>query len=564
MRELLRLVGVAILVFAIVGFAMIYSRDSAFRYGVAAFLSGSGGAISRGFSDLTGIGKDGPRLQTTTLRMTRAYQSSWVGLTGFGNETTVYFPVPAVGGFVDGRLDLRLNVQVAQGANGLLNLAVNGVQRSAVVLDSGQKIHNIKLPLTASDLLADRVELVMSSQGSANSGQICATRSDNAGSAISLLPESAIVLRSLQDASDPQTALLSADEPLQIYLGTNPQDQAVAIWAAQHMARAGVSTVLVDDAVTPGRVIVSQDETAPDPVVLDLGGNIVLHGARGLQRAIEFRRTEQFDLISDWPISVASLSVDTKARSFTGSKRWTIPYKIANLPGGLTPTGVELALRASTLAEGYEWVVRVSLNGTLLHSARLPGNLPDIVLPVDLPADLQGLENTIVVELVDTSPGEGACQDPPRAQAQMPPETRLVASGAQPTDGWGLLVRQLAIAPFVTPGNQSRLNAPQATRIAAGLAQFLPVTANVTFAPKSPPMTLTAVTRDQLNKIVEERAGVATGPQAWIVTSRGGTVAESLVLHDLRNEPAKVLEHTVLTHMDSTSLALLVQSPAAQ
>lgn len=564
MRELVRLVGVAILVFAIVGFAMIYSRDSAFRYGVAAFLSGSGGAISRGFSDLTGIGKDGPRLQTTTLRMARAYQSSWVGLTGFGNETTVFFPVPAIGGFVDGRLDLRLDVQLADGANGLLNLAVNGVQRSAIVLASGQKVHDIKLPLTASDLLADRVELVMSLQGSANSGQICATRSDNAGSVISLLPESAVVLRSLQDARDPQTALLAADEPLQIYLGTNPQDQAVAIWAAQHMARAGVSTVLVDDAVTPGRVIVTQDETAPDPVVLDVGGNIVLHGAPGLQRAIEFRRTEKFDLIPDWPVSVANLRVDTKARSFTGTKRWTIPYQIANLPGGLTATGIELALRTSLLAEGYDWVVRVSLNGTLLHSARLPGNEPDIVLPVDLPASLQSLGNTIVVELVDTSPGQGACQDPPRAQAQMLPETRLIASAAQPSDGWGFLVRQLAVAPFVTPGNQSQLNAPQATRIAAALAQFLPVTANVTFAPQSPPMTLTAVTRDQLDQIIQERAGVASGLRAWIVTSRGGTAAESLVLHDLQNEPAMVLEHTVLTHMDSTSLALLVQSPAAQ
>lgn len=561
MRDLLRLVGIAILVFAVVGFAMIYSRDSAFRYGVAAFLSGSSGAITRGFSDLTGIGRDdaGPQLETTVLRMARAHQSSWVGLIGFGDETTVHFPVPAIGGFVDGRLDLLFDVQLAQGGNGLLSVAVNGERRSEIVLDSGHNSYELSLPLSASDLLADRVELVLASQGSTNSGQICATRSDNAGSVVSLQPESKIVLTSLQDVNDPQTALLAAEEPLQIYLGTDPEEQMVAIWAAQHMARAGVSTILVEDAQTPGRVIVTEDDSAPNAVVLDYGGNIVLNGTPGLRRAIEIRRTDQPDLISDWPISVASLTLDTKARNFTGSKRWSIPYRIANLPGGLTPTGFELALRASLLAEGYEWVVRVSLNDNLLHSARLPGNVPDIVLPVDLPTDLQGLENTIVVELVDTSPGQGACQEPPRAQAQLLPNGRLLASGAQPTDGWRALVRQLAAAPFVTPGNQGRIHATQATRLAAGLAQFLPVAANVTFTPESPPMTLTAVTRDELAQIIKERANDASSPQAWIVTSRGGTAAESLVLHELHNDPAAVLAHT-----DPTSMAILVQSPAAQ
>src|SRR5690554_4511560 len=96
MRDLLRLLAIAVLVFAIVGFAMIYSRDSAFRYGLASFLSGTGGAISRGFSDLTGLGRgsDEPALETASLRIMRPNQTAWVGLTGFPDQTAVHFSVP--------------------------------------------------------------------------------------------------------------------------------------------------------------------------------------------------------------------------------------------------------------------------------------------------------------------------------------------------------------------------------------------------------------------------------------------------------------------------------------
>src|SRR5690606_5568529 len=102
------------------------------------------------------------------------------------------------------------------------------------------------------------------------------------------------------------------------------------------------------------------------------------------------------------------------------------------------------ALRASQLADGNEWIVRVSLNGNLLQAARLPGNVPDIFLAIDLPVALQGLNNTIEVELVDTSPVQGTCRAAPDAQAQLMPQSRLVASASQPSNGWGALVRRLA------------------------------------------------------------------------------------------------------------------------
>ena len=566
MRDLLRLLGIAILVFAIVGFAMIYSRDSAFRYGVAAFFSGTVGAISRGFSDLTGLGRgaDGPDLETTTLRIVRPSQTSWMGLTGFPDQTDVHFSVPQVGGYVDGRLDLRFDVQLAQGGDGLLSIAVNGERRSEIVLDTGHNAYDVSVPLTHADLLADRVVVELAARGTTNSGQICPSDASNSGSAVSLLPESAMVLTTLQEANDPQTALIAAPDPLLLYLGADKESQAIALWAAQHMARAGVPSTLVDDPLTPGRVVVTDLVSAPEAVDLDVGGNIVLNGSAGLRRAIEFHRADALApaMLSDWPVTVAELTTETMARAFRGSKRWTIPYQIADLPGGLTPTSFELALRTSLLAADNEWIVRVSLNGNLLQTVRLPGNVPDIRLPVQLPVELQGLANSILVELIDTSPNQGVCRAAPDAQAQLLPASSLTAFGAQPAEGWGALVRQLASAAFVVPGNHGLLNANQATRVAATLAQFLPAGANVAFESDAPSMTLTVMDKNQLAAVLQQRqlTDAGSGQRLWVITSRGGSATDSLGLHDLQAQDQAAL----LDQMHSTSMAILVQSPPVQ
>lgn len=564
MRDFLRLLGIAILVFALVGFAMIYSRDSAFRHGVAAFLSGTGGAVSRAFSDATGIGRGeaGSELKSATLRIVRPDQTRWVGLAGFPDQTVVLFAVPPVGGFIDGRLDLHFDIQLAQGGDGLLSIAVNGERRSEIVLDTGHNTYDVSLPLTDADLLGDQVMVELAARGTTNGGQICPTDASNSGSAISLLPESAMVLTTLQQARDPQTALIAAPDPLNLYLGTDTHSQAVTVWAATLMARAGVPSTLVDDPLTPNKIVVTDQTTAPEPVELDLDGTIILNGSPGLRRAIELHRADALapSALSDWPIAVTSLTTETMARNFRGSKRWTLPYKIADLPGGLTPTRFDLALRTSLLADGDDWIVRVSLNGNLLQTARKPGNVPDIRLPVDLPLPLQGLSNTILVELIDTSPNQSICRAAPDAQAQLLPESTLTAFGAQPADGWGALVRQMAETTYVVPGNHALVDTGQGARVAAMLAQFLPAQARATFDPPSPPTTLTVMDKARLIEVLNERkqAGTAAeGGRAWVITVTGGNATDTLGLSDLQTQD----EATVLDQMHPTSMAILVQVP---
>src|SRR5690606_1949384 len=94
----------------------------------------------------------------------------------------------------------------------------------------------------------------------------------------------------------------------------------------------------------------------------------------------------------------------------------------------------------------------------------------------------------------------------------------------------------LASAPVVVPGNHGLLNANQATRVAAALAQFLPAEANVAFESEAPSMMLTVMDKNQLAAVLQQRqrTDASSGQRLWVITSRGGSAIDSLGLHDLQ------------------------------
>lgn len=559
MRDLLRLVGIGVLVFVIVGFSMLYSRDSAFRHGVSVFLSNGWAALGRTFS--WGAGDDhASNLSSTELRLLRPKQTLWLGLAGFPDQTEIVFPLPVGGGFVSGELDLRLDSQLAEGGDGLLSIAINGARRSVIVINQGHNVYNVRIPLEERDLLADHVVLQLSGRGTTNSGQICPTESANSGAAISVLPESAIILRSMRESEDPETDLLAMTEPLNLQLGRNEESQAIAVWSMQLMERAGVEAVLVDSTQTSPSIVVVTDNGAK--VSRARNGNITLAGREGVARAIALHSSDlqSPDRLSSWPVPVSDLTTETTTRNFRGSRRWTIPYKIADLPEGMMPTNFKLALKTSILAEDAEWVVRVSLNGNLLEAARFPGNRSDFNLDVTLPTHVQGLVNSLLIELIDTSPNQSVCRVGPDAQAQLLPESQFTASGPQPDDGWGALVRALAQASLVSPGNHGTFSVIQGTRAAAMLGQFLPAGVMARFAPEDAEMTITLIDKNRLETLLDGiRAGEAGSlKHAQLITDTGNSVMNPLSLHRLEEG----MDFALLNRMHSTDIAFIVQRPS--
>lgn len=557
MRDLVRLLTIAIVGFAIIGFAMLYSRESAFRSGVTSFASGTWTALGNTVAKITGLGGEDsaePEMAATTLRIGRPNQNSWIGLASFPDQTQVQFFVPPAGGYISGELDLHFEGQLASQGDGLMTITVNGERRAEVVLERGRNAYDVGIDLSTLDLLQDVIVVGLAARGTTNAGQVCPTESSNSGSAISLLPHSSLVLTTMSDVEDPETALIAASSPLKIYLGEDESTQARAVWAAQYMERAGVAVQLVDDAVHRDLILVTQDEE--QPVSLTAEGNVVLGGRAGVNRAIAFHRSSAVAPLAPdgWPVEAARLTTETIARNFRGSKRWHLPYKLADFPEGRMPTQLDLALKASALAEGYQWVVRVSLNGNLLTTKRFDGTLEDIRLPVPLPIELQGLSNTISVELIDTTPNDSVCRVGPDAQAQLLPGTRLTHYGPQPTGGWGQMVRELARS-VVGPAQQGTINAGEATRVAAMLGQFLPADAAVALSPEDVDIQLLVLSEADLREWLSTHDPALHPDTGWLVTTIGGTQMDPLGLIELGNPDI----HAVLAHMKSSDMVILVR-----
>jgi len=564
MRDLLRLALVAILAFAVVGTAMVYSRGGDLGESVVALADQARTAVT----NLAG-GNNPPVDATVTgstdvaateLKVLRPLQRNWIGLAGFPDETQIRFAVPPGVSFTSGELNLAFQSELAEHGDGRMTIAVNGRDREQVVLNSGKASHAVKIALDASDLLGEEVNVTLIGRGNTNSGQICPTDAANSGSAVTLLPESALSLVTYDKIDDPETALIAASGPMNLVPGLSAADAAAALWADQQLARAGIASTL-DSADQMGtRVLVANVGAAPVSRLSDT--SFQLAGQPGVERLIALRAAERQApaLATHWPVDAATLGSETIVKNFRGSKRWTIDYKLADLPGGLMPGRLNLAVKMSELAEDRDWVLRITLNNNLLDSRRIDGKAKSIDLPIDLPADQQGLANRIQIELVDTSPNESICRAGPDAQAQLLPTTTLTP-GVQPSEGWGPMVRELANAASVGLVVEGKLNAAESSRASAMLAQFLPAAARMAFSDDKAAVSLTVVTEstlaDALRKVsllTPDSAAKAGAGKLLILSAQAGSF-DPIAIHDLDRTDLSSL----IAGMKRSDVAFLVQ-----
>ncbi|MBI4045915.1 MAG: hypothetical protein HY371_03775, partial [Devosia nanyangense] len=199
-------------------------------------------------------------------------------------------------------------------------------------------------------------------------------------------------------------------------------------------------------------------------------------------------------------------------------------------------------------------------NNNLLDSRRIDGKAKSIDLPIDLPADQQGLANRIQIELVDTSPNESICRAGPDAQAQLLPTTTLTP-GVQPIEGWGPMVRELANAASVGLVVEGKLNAAESSRASAMLAQFLPAAARMAFGDDKAAVSLTVVTEstltDALRKVsllTPDSAAKAGAGKLLILSAQAGSF-DPIAIHDLDRTDLSSL----IAGMKRSDVAFLVQ-----
>ncbi len=471
MRDLLRLLLLAVMSFAVVGVAMVYSRGGDLGAAMRTLSNSTAGFVTT-VGERVGLTEptlDQPvQNDVHTLVLPRPNAAQWAGLAGFPDQAEVNFTLPRGQSFLAGALNLGFDTQLTEHGDGLLTLSVNGTPRGQIVLDSGRAQHRIRIELTPADLAADRIVLHMAGRGTTNSGQICPTDGANSGSAVTLTADSALELQSDRPLDDAVQALVIAPRPLVLQPGSSANDMALTIWANQLFNRSGIGARIGEAGRGETPVAVSQDAVVASGVA---SGNSLV-GKSAVDQVIAAMGASTAQPPS-WPVNVADLGAETIVKSFRGSRRWTIPFNAVDLPGGTLPEQFRLRLKTTPLAGNNDWVVRLSLNGNLIDTRRIAGTMDTISFDVPLPAERMLPANALVVELVDTTPNEGICTRGPDAQAQLQPESAFL-NLASAEAGWARLVEDLASASDIGIEVASSLSLAQAARASELVSVILP------------------------------------------------------------------------------------------
>ena len=475
MRDLLRLVMVAVLSFVIVGAAVAYTRDSDPWQRIAGLFKAEPQPIASVAPDVS----DGLRLWVPL-----PVGSRWVGLAGFPDATEIRIPLPSGLTYTAGTLKLALDAQLGDDGDGRMTLGVNGERRGELVLDSGRARHDVEIALRPTDLVGGMVLLTLEGRGTTSGGQICPVDATNSGAAIALLPESGMSLATDDNIDTLDVRVATLEEPLLLALGSTPTEQANSIWAHQMMVRQGTRVHFAPSGAD-ARLVADAAGNA-QALSLDESNRIHLAGKAGVDALLARRLHNPLHAGAiGWPVTVDKLGVETLVRNFRGSRRWTVPFKLADLEGGAAPGRFDFSLKTSLLAPGNVWVVRVSLNGNLLKSGRFNGSSDLIEMSVELPGDIELLENALVIELIDTSPNDSICRVGPDAQAQLLPSSALVTSDAPSPAGWAEMVRSLAASQKLGIFVDGPLDVAQAGVASATLQRFLPLDAEMVVVPDS-------------------------------------------------------------------------------
>ena len=487
MREIARLLALAIIAFMIVAMAVTLDNP-ALRDSIGQRIGLTGGTKEAVTGRITE--------RDTVLRVRRPHLNTWVGLQGFPSNISISFPLPREAGLVGGQLQLDLESQLIEQGDGLLRVLVNGQERDAIVLERGRRTHRLTYDLAPSDLVAGSLLVRLSANGTTNYGQICPTNVTNLGAAIEVLPSSALLLQLGKPLTGAAAIALLLPDPLHLDISGAP---SLAAWGSQFLTRQGVDAIT---AVSPASDLIKVEGAGSEPLSVNADRALTLTGSNGIKAIGTLRGAALPGSYGrQWPLPVETLTSDLLTHTFRGSSRWTLRYKLADLPEGRAPANLKLSLRTSRLQEGNDWTLRVLLNGSLIHSANYPGADDTISLDVPLPPALQGLRNEIVATLVDNTPNQGICRAGPEAAAQLLPASRLDAASTAANDRQTLV---MALARGVSVGVRPQTGATLASSdfLSGMLDLILPLNADVTFGEMDGEVRIETVQGERLQALL--------------------------------------------------------------
>ena len=512
MRDFLRLIALALVVFAITFLAFMFSNPEASRT-----LGQRLGLSERlDFTDRLGLSEGSaantPERLTESeriLRLGNANGTRWDALLGFPSTSQIRFDIPKELQPVRAQLQLDLQSELIAHGDGLVRVQVNGNLVDAILLEPGRAEHRLTYNLSPLDIATGEILVTLEGNGTTNYGQVCPTNVTNLGSIVQVLPSTAVMLEVVEPLSDPEVYAELLPSPLQIEA---EGDVVPAAWASQWLTRQGVAAEITGTEAPKGISVMPTDGEPPITLAED---KLSVAGPTGLSELLRLRGGSlPSSYGQSWPLPVSALTTDILTHTFRASTRWQLNYKLADLPEGRAPDALELHLKTSQLRGENYWSLRVVLNGMLVNSTNHPGTGNDLLLSVPLPADYQRLTNQLVVTLVDNTPNQGICRAGPEQAAQLLPSTTLT-SGNSPQGDAQILVHQLAVADRVGLQAADGSGLETAVQLAGMLDLLLPLDTPVDLAGGQGQVAIRAGHGERLAGLLQEVSQSANILVVW-------------------------------------------------
>lgn len=408
------------------------------------------------------------------------------------------------------RLHLTGESQVPNDSTIFLSVSMDGQQVSKTELPAGR--HDIDSYLAVPDQIASdgQVRIQVSASGTRDN-QHCTT-DHSAGISVHVAPDTVVEAALAEPVHTVRDAVAAWDRQVTIVL-TDPGNtwRSAAAQMGMSLIRAGHEVVFadhlpdsdVDNAILlgPADTLKSQaqwsgsQDTGNGVAVGTVDGTPVLGVTAPDGTLIASYLTDPVvstaDSASSDPqtvttpapagdtVPLAELGADMSSGQITETKRWRVPYSLADLPGGRIPRAVDVDVALPASPDDIRWLLNVELNGTLVGSRNL--NTTGGKTSIPLPAPNALLDNSLTLT-VQRDRDLGGCD------VRITPYPMQLRSGSQldlgadPGAGFTAVPRALAPGLTIYVPDSSTDAVQQLNAIVPTLTRFVPANYTPPFA----------------------------------------------------------------------------------
>lgn len=422
----LRLVGltvVALLLFSLVAL-LVDSREDVLSY---VGLNKNGGIEETVFATGDAPMPDSLDAAAGQVAIPILQYDAWTALAGFSSSQSFDLALPRETRFSHAVVRIDLSANLEQESAGRMKFSVNGAPRGEIILNAGESKHQVDIPLSSIDRARDRVLISVATVGNNPKAECSA---DWTGAVVvSILPTTRVIIGLEEPVTDLVDRLLTSGLPARIIWrdpldGVAPEQPVELPWSWPPMA---TRALFVDpDNAVDTDVTATMDE---------------LFALWREQRKYQ-RLTEDLTAWTDveWPVRAPFHDSGQNSREFRNRTVWNFTYDQSELPEQGLPDLFHLELTATSSNDTTGWLLLVTLNGTIVHSERVPNTTGDIVRDIALPTAVQKIRNDLRVSLTSDEEKVGRCAQGGPAAAQLKVSSYLDHEGGAVNHGYAELL----------------------------------------------------------------------------------------------------------------------------